>query len=73
MSKFKVNSIVLKEAIVEIEKLNPKPASSTNNTKYTIPTSDTGKLHISIPKNFLCKGIYQIIHIIKYDRVWLPP
>ena len=33
--KFKVNQSVLKAAILEIEKLNPKPASSASQTKYT--------------------------------------
>ena len=33
--KFKVEEEILKEAILEIEKLNPKPASNTNDTKYT--------------------------------------
>ncbi len=33
--KFKVDNDALKKAILEIEKLNPKPASSSNNTKYT--------------------------------------
>ena len=33
--KFKVDETVLKNAISEIEKLNPKPASNSNDTKYT--------------------------------------
>ena len=33
--KFKVDEIVLKKAILEIEKLNPKPAANSNETKYT--------------------------------------
>ena len=33
--KFKVDQLVLKNAILEIEKLNPKPASNSNDTKYT--------------------------------------
>jgi len=33
--KFKVDHAKLKKAVLEIEKLNPKPASSSNNTKYT--------------------------------------
>jgi len=33
--KFKVDDEELKKAILEIEKLNPKPASSSNNIKYT--------------------------------------
>ena len=33
--KFKVDHDELKKAILEIEKLNPKPASSSSNTKYT--------------------------------------
>lgn len=33
--KFKVEETVLKEAVLEIEKLNPKPASNSNETKYT--------------------------------------
>ena len=33
--RFKIDSAVLKRSILEIEKLNPKPASSTNHTKYT--------------------------------------
>ena len=33
--KFKVSEDVLKKAIIEIEKLNPKPASNSNQTKYT--------------------------------------
>ena len=33
--KFKVDEQVLKTAISEIEKLNPKPASSSSHTKYT--------------------------------------
>jgi RNA polymerase sigma-54 factor len=33
--KFKVDESVLKNAILEIEKLNPKPASNSNDTKYT--------------------------------------
>ena len=33
--KFKVDETVLKNAISEIEKLNPKPASNSNHTKYT--------------------------------------
>ena len=33
--KFNVNDVELKHAILEIEKLNPKPASSSNHTKYT--------------------------------------
>ncbi|MBJ04479.1 MAG: RNA polymerase sigma-54 factor [Flavobacteriales bacterium] len=33
--KFQINSDRLKKSILEIEKLNPKPASNTNQTKYT--------------------------------------
>ena len=33
--KFKVQESALKEAILEIEKLNPKPASNASETKYT--------------------------------------
>ena len=33
--KFKVDHAQLKKAIFEIEKLNPKPVSSSNSTKYT--------------------------------------
>ena len=33
--KFKVQELELKEAILEIEKLNPKPASNASETKYT--------------------------------------
>jgi len=33
--RFKVNEETLKDAILEIEKLNPKPASNSNQTKYT--------------------------------------
>ena len=33
--RFKVDESTLKKAILEIEKLNPKPASNSNQTKYT--------------------------------------
>ena len=33
--KFKVSESKLKEAVLEIEKLNPKPASNASETKYT--------------------------------------
>ena len=53
--KFKIKENVLKDAILEIEKLNPKPASNANETKYTqqiIPdfslTVDNDEIQISL-------------------------